>query len=157
MAVASARLLQLDPAALHLRQQYAASLTPTSAAVLPEPAVLANPSASSSSETKSAAGSEAVVSVAAAAASKPHAEAAAANWLLLGQPAAAAKALAGSEGGCSAVTLQAAARVAALAAAHKVCLQMWCASLTGCFEHCQDKWHADSGDGGGVDLQQLEG
>jgi hypothetical protein len=76
------------------------------------------------------------VSVAAAAASKPHAEAAAANWMLLGQPGAAARALVGSEGGCSAVALQAAARVAALAAAHQVWLQMWCASLTGGFEHC---------------------
>jgi hypothetical protein len=92
LAVASTRLLPLDPAAQQLRQQYTASITPAAPATV------------------------------AAGVVKPHPEAAAANLLLLDQPAAAARALASRDGGCNALALHVAARTAVLAAAHKVCV-----------------------------------
>lgn len=105
LAVASARLLPLDPAALQLRQQYVATITPTAAA---------GPSAAAGNHTDSP-----TVAVPAAAVQR-HPEAAAANLLLLDQPATAARVLASKDGGSNAAAVGAAARVAALAVANKV-------------------------------------
>lgn len=104
LAVTSIRLVHADPAVQHLRQQYAASLTPTAAAQRDAPAQPTTAPAAAGKGTK------------------PHSEAAAANLLLLDQPAAAAMALASRDGGSNAAAMQTAAQVAALAAAHKVTL-----------------------------------
>jgi hypothetical protein len=107
LAVASTRLLPADPAVQQLRQQYAASLTPTTAAVGD---ASAQPSAAAAATATGGKGA------------KSHPEAAAANLLLLDQPVAAATALASRTGGSNAAAMLAAAHVAALAAAHEVML-----------------------------------
>lgn len=111
LAVASTRLLHADPAVQQLRQQYAASLTPTATAQGDASAEPAQPTAAAAAARKGI---------------KPHSEAAAANLLLLDQPAAAAMALASRDGGSNAAAMQTAAQVAALAAAHKVPLLLRC-------------------------------
>lgn len=126
LAVASARLLPLDPAAQQLRQQYTASITPPpqAAATADAPATPAAAPAGGGS-------------------TKLHPESAAANLLLLDQPAAAAQALASKDGGSNPVALHAAARVAVLAAAHKVCLHATLVSI--CSAHGSAGKQAPSG------------
>lgn len=102
--MASARLLPFDPAGQQLRRDYAASIAPTAQAEA-APTV----AAAGSTDTATASSKK-----------KLHPEAAAANLLLVDEPAAAARVLASREGDCSGAALHAAARVAALAAAHKV-------------------------------------
>ena len=107
LAVAATRLMPADPLAQHIRQRFVNSITPTAAVVQPAaadagPAGAPTPAAEVEQKRKA------------------HPAAAAANLLLLDQPAAAARTLLASAGGSSVLALHAAARVAALAAYHKV-------------------------------------
>lgn len=139
LAVASARLVSFDPSEQTLRQLYAASITPPEAAPT-NPAAASDAASTPAQHSGQATADRPPASDGRKAELAPvtavaHAEAAAANLLLLDQPAAAARALVGRAGGCTPVTLHAAARLAAMAAAHKVRVGFCCRLLAVVAQH----------------------